>query len=196
VSARAKTHEIAGQGLTGQEFTYCRELMLRFDPTKAARAAGYSKPEKTGSALMRRPHIVAALQHLRAEQLERLEIDADDVIRELARVGFSNIFDFYRIGDDGEPIVDLTAAEEARGRVVKSFRVRETQYVSGEVRKTLHFELHDKMKALELLARHFGLLHDNLNVTGIPGPDEQRKAIEDLTPAEAAAEWSRMVQEA
>ena len=91
---------------------FCREYMVDKDATRAAGAAGYAATANSGCALLRKPWIRERVRQLAKAQAERLELQADDVLREIAKVAMRK--------------VPTKGAE--------------------------------KMKALELLAKHFRLL--------------------------------------
>jgi phage terminase small subunit len=40
--------------------------------------------------------------------LSAIKITADDVFKELAKIGFSNIINYMRVGENGDPYVDMS----------------------------------------------------------------------------------------
>lgn len=74
--------------LTKREQAFIREYLLDFNGTQAAIRAGYSK--RSAASIARenliKPHILAALQEQIKARFERLEINADDLIRRAATI--------------------------------------------------------------------------------------------------------------
>ena len=93
----------------------------------------------------------------------RAEIEADDVIRELAKIGFANMLDYITIGEDGDPYVDLSNLTHEQAAAIGEVTVEDFMDGRGEdaraVRK-IKFKLADKRAALVDLGRHFALFTD------------------------------------
>ena len=102
--------------------------------------------------------IQQALQKAQANREKRTEITQDRVLAELGKIGFSDLKDFVEFGSGG---VTLREDADVDGAVIAE--VSETATQLGSSKK---IKLHDKMKALELLARHMGMLNDKLAITG------------------------------
>ena len=64
---------------------FCQAYLMDLNYTKAAIAAGYSERSAAsqGSALMKKPEILARVRELRKERMERMGLDADFVLHEL-----------------------------------------------------------------------------------------------------------------
>ena len=113
-----------------------------------------------------RSHGGAAGQVKRKAAQRLLDIvDPDRALREAARLAYSDITELL----DGEgrlkPIAEWP--EDLRA-AVSSFEVTKRNGVVGddEQEEVLKVHLWDKLKALELLAKHLGLLVNRLHVTG------------------------------
>ena len=90
----------------------------------------------------------------------RTGITYDQVVRELAELAFSNIFDFIEVQSDGSVQIDLMRAGRGRTASVHDVVVNTSDRGSGdEARriKLIQIELCDKLKALDMLARHLGM---------------------------------------
>lgn len=80
--------------------------------------------------------------------------------------------DYTRVDADGKAVLDMSAITRDQFAAVQEIR-EDTAGGSGDgerklvIRTTL--KLADKTKNLELLARHLGMLQDNLKVTGLEG---------------------------
>lgn len=156
--------------LTDQQRRFVDEYMVDMNATQAAIRAGYS-PRTTGlyTAVLKRPHIRAAVDAAIAERGERTKVTADLVVRELARIAFANPLDYLSIGEDGLPKVDLSAVrrDQAAGlsRIsIEYFRDSDGR-ATGAVRK-VSVSLADKRAALVDLGKHLGIFRERLEITG------------------------------
>lgn len=162
--------------LKEKQKTFCREYIVDLNATQAAIRAGYS--EKTASQAAARLLSNVKVQHeikkLMDERNERTNITADDVIRQLARIAFMDIKDFVEWGveerneiidrdEDDNPIIEkvqseyvrLKAAQQIDGTLVQSIKM--TKY-------GMAVEFPDRMRAMEMLAKHTGVFDDRPNV--------------------------------
>jgi phage terminase small subunit len=75
--------------MTPKQQAFVREYLVDLDATKAARRVGYKGDhvKKTASELMAKPEIRAAIAKGVAKRAERVEDSADEVLRDLRRVG-------------------------------------------------------------------------------------------------------------
>src|SRR3954454_17194998 len=97
--------------LTAKQRQFINEYLIDLNATDAARRAGYSKrtAEQQGYQLLRKPAIANAIAEAQAERARRTKVTADQVVAELARIGFSNILDYMKIGASGHPVPDLSS---------------------------------------------------------------------------------------
>ena len=115
--------------------------------TEAARQAGYAGSDSTLAAVgyenLRKPHIKAALQAV----LEERSMSKTEVLAELGQIARTTVADFYKISERGYPVPDLNKAAE-RGSLGAVKKIKFDQ-------NGLQLELHDRLKALRTLLRHF-----------------------------------------
>ena len=180
--------------LTAKEQKFVHAYIVKLDAQAAGKAAKYAHPDKTAYKVLARPHVQAAIRKAKDRQAERLESKADDVIRELVKLGSSNMKNYIRITADGEPAVDLSYLTEDQFAAVSEVQVEDFVDGRGEdardVRR-IKFKLHDKRGALCDLGKHFGIFAED-NSQRIPSTEDVAKALEDMTPADAALEWSKI----
>ena len=141
--------------LTRKQRRFVNEYVVDLNATQAAIRAGYAEGSAhvTGPNLLGNPRVAPAIDAALADRKAATEVTADKVIRELAIIAFSDMEEYADWGPDG---VTLKGKEErATGRAV--CKVSETHSKYGG---TQHLELHSKTKALEMLARHFGMFTD------------------------------------
>ena len=69
---------------------------------------------------------------MRAERSERVQVDADRVLRELCLLGFSNMADFLIPHDDGTASFDFSALTRDKAAAIQEFVVDEYMDGRGE----------------------------------------------------------------
>lgn len=158
---------------------FAREYVVDLNGTRAAIAAGYSEngASSKASQLLATVKVKKLVDALNTKRSSKLEITAQKIDEELARLAFSNMRDFVGVGDDGKP-QGLALSEISRDNWAAVQEIREdTTGGSGDgerkvvIRTTL--KLADKTKNLELLGRRLGLFQDNVKVTGLEGLAER-----------------------
>ncbi len=152
--------------LTGKQEQFCREYIIDLNGTQAAIRAGYSheSARAIASENLTKPDVQARLQVLMADRAERVQVTADEVVRELKAIAFHRVDDHIESWSDGgtvnfRPIEDvdtraISGVEERRGKDGDSY---------------IHMQTHDKMKALELLGKHLKMWTDGAQIT-LPVP--------------------------
>ena len=144
---------------------FVKEYLIDLNATQAAIRAGYSKrtARSQGQRLLTNVDIAKAINAAVARRSERTEIEADAVIRELAKIGFANMLDYITIGKDGDPYVDLSKLTREQAAAIGEVTVEDFTDGRGEDARDVRrvkFKLADKRGALVDLGRHFGLFTD------------------------------------
>ena len=158
--------------LPSRQEIFCQEYVKEPHATKAGIAAGYS--EKTAHAqacrLLKKVHIQKRISELKTRQFKRIEVQADDVLRELMRIGYSDI---RSILDEGGCVKDPALWPDDIARCIASIEVVENYEGHGNDRAftgyTKKIKLWNKNQALDLLAKHKNLT--NLFKHEHSGPD-------------------------
>jgi len=150
--------------------------LIDLDSAAAARRAGYSKntAPQLGYQLLQQPSVRKAVMAGKAKQLDRAELTAARVLQELGRVAFVNGRDYWTPAGDAKHPQDLTVDE---GACLAGFEVLIKNAKAGDgVTDTVHkFKLWDKVHALEILAKHFRLLVDRVEIVD---PDGRVKRLQ------------------
>lgn len=157
-------------GLNERQARFVHEYVLHLNATKAAKLAGYSEATaySQGHDLLRKPEIAAAVAQARKERFDRLKMDADEVMAELAAVARGNVEDFTRLTENGEPFIDMS--EMTREQKAALASVETHDYLDGrgddarDVRKVV-VKLHPKVPALVAIAKHHGLMTEKVELT-------------------------------
>jgi phage terminase small subunit len=131
------------------------EYLVDLNGKQAAIRAGYSArwAKEIAYQNLARPAVAAAIRQAQAKRLAALGVEAAGVIGELSAIGRGNLLDYMRRGDGGEPVFDLSGLDRARAAALSEIVVDE---VAGDVRR-IRIRMHDKIAALDRLARHHGL---------------------------------------
>jgi len=161
-----------------QHERFCQEYLFDLNGTKAAIRAKFSKKtaRSKASQLLTKVNIQKRIVELKAEREERTHVTQDRVVRELAIIGFSDLKNYISIDENTGAIIakgfDAMPPEESRAlQSIKEDRVIKED---ADGRKTtvydkVSFRMHDKIRALEILARHLGMLIERHEVTGEDG---------------------------
>ena len=149
--------------MTNKQKRFYEEYLIDFNATQAAIRAGYSTltAGAIGAENLKKPQIRACIDKALAEQSKRTGVTADRVVRELAKVAFVNsddVVDFDSATVKPDASKDDTAAIASIR--VKTIPTKDGAGVEREVR------MHDKLKALELLGKRYGLFTDNVKLDG------------------------------
>lgn len=148
---------------TKKQKRFCEEYLIDLNATQAAIRAGYSPKSAHAIAAenMQKPTIRARIDRAIAEQSKRTGINADRVVRELARVALANADDII---DASTATLKKDVSRDDTAAIV-SVRVKTIPTADGPgVEREI--KLHDKLKALELLGRHLGMFTDKVEHSG------------------------------
>jgi phage terminase small subunit len=108
-----------------------------------------------------KPEIQSRISVLQEERSKRCQVTQDEVIHELKRLGFSDMRKFAKWNGDDVTLKDSDELTDDDAACVES--LGQTTSLNGG---SLSFKLHSKPKALELLARHLGMLNDKMSLGG------------------------------
>lgn len=147
--------------LTPKEKKFVEKYLLHLNASKAAEESGYSKKTcgQIGYQLLQRSSIQRAIQEAMERRAKRTEITADKVLKELARIAFSDISDYVTFEDGAVIIRDSSELTEDQTRCIAE--VSDSTYKDERKRS---FKLHDKVKAIDMALRHLGLYLDKSEV--------------------------------
>jgi phage terminase small subunit len=155
--------------LTAKQQRFVDEYLIDLNATQAAIRAGYS--EKTARSIsnenLTKPDIQAAIEKGMQARSGRVEITQDMVLRELAKIGFSDIRKVVRWGEtqvrmvDGEDdgpedmvpyhglaLIDSTEIDDNTAGAIAEV---------SQGKEGLKVKLHDKKGALVDIGRHLGM---------------------------------------
>lgn len=153
--------------MTPKQRRFVAEYLKDLNATEAAIRAGYSAKSARfhGSRLLADRNISQHITEKTATHLAKVDIKAEDVLREYGRVAFIDMRTFFDAQNNLKAISEL---DDAQGAALASLEVVIKNVAAGDGKTDLvhKFKLWDKMKALESLAKHFGLLVDKVEHSG------------------------------
>lgn len=169
--------------LTAKQEMFVAEYLRDLNATQAAIRCGYSAKtaNREGSRQLSNAVVAEAIARAKAERAARAGIDAERVLEEIRAVALAKFGDFAEWdGDSFKPYPSHEDDPETGGRreavdtrVVKSI-THKTITISGDWGERTTVEqsivLHDKLSALDKLAKHLGLTPDRKEISG-PGGD-------------------------
>lgn len=161
--------------LTGIQDRFVRHYLLCGSATEAARRAGSKngKMGNAGAAFLKSPAVRAAIDARRAELAHQAEVDQEAVVRAIANVAFLDVADIA-VMDVARP-EDLMAVDRLARGAIDGWR--------WDANGNLTLQLGDRARALDMLARRFGLYASakvEVATAGLSARMERvRKAMED-----------------
>lgn len=149
---------------------FCGSIMEGRSQAAAARHAGYSErsSHEQGVRLMRNVKIRARLAQLRDDAAHRLDISADKVLHEFARIAFGDIRRVVKWRNvDGETVIVITPSSQLSAddaAMIQSIEHEVREVGRGVKIKTTRVKFYDRTKALDALARHLALFNDKFTL--------------------------------
>lgn len=138
--------------LTDKQEAFCREYLVDFNATQAAKRAKYSEKtaKQSGTENLAKPAIQARIAELQKPFKEELDISAERVLRELSAIAFASPKEFMSWDSNNVTLISSDLLSDAQAAAVSgvTYTSTETQF-GGSVRVDLRF--HDKVRALQLL---------------------------------------------
>lgn len=139
---------------------FCQEYAIDSNGSRSYKAA-YKTVKKDSTArsnayaLLTNTDILAYIDALKADTASKLEVTAERVLDEYAKMAFYNPQDFY--GEDGSyiPIHELPRDQAA---AIAGFEVKEFHDKEGKIKYKLHkIRGADKRAALDSIGKHLGM---------------------------------------
>jgi len=159
-------------GLTPKQRLFVAEYLVDKNATQAAIRAGYSQKTaySIGEENLKKPEIREAIDVALQQQVERVEVTADTVLRELLALATVDIAEAFNEQGALKPIHDIP--KEVR-KAISSIEVLVETAGSGDERQemgsTKKLRFWDKKGALELLGKHLKMFTDKFEMTGKDG---------------------------
>lgn len=148
--------------LTAKQQKFADEYLIDLNATQAAIRAGYSSKtaKEQGSRLLSNANVRAHIDERMAMLSRRTGVNQERIMRELSRIAFL----------DPTQLVDMDKATLKPGAsaddtaAIASVKVKEMTGDIDSIEREIKFA--DKLKALELLGKRFGMFTENVNLSG------------------------------
>lgn len=183
--------------LDDQQIRFALEYCKDYNAQRAHAAAGYAAT--TRHAHPYRLLKIPAIKELIAEYHEQY-VSKTRILGELTKIALSDIVDYVTVDEDtGEvkvkPLSSMPAGStKAIRKLREKRRILSTDSVDTILDSNLEFELHDKMEALKILAKHTGLVSDTMTVNGTV--ETKDTSILDKLPLDKRMEFLALLEKA
>jgi phage terminase small subunit len=153
--------------VTPKQERFVAEYLKDLNATQAAIRAGYSakNADVDGPRLLGNAGITAAIAAGRARQLAAADLTAIRTLEEIRRLGFSDIGALFTDAGRLKPLHELPPAARACIASIKTTKKNLT-VGDGTQEDVVEVRLWDKLRALEMAAKHFALLTERLEHGG------------------------------
>ncbi|ASB01071.1 terminase small subunit [Proteus mirabilis] len=140
--------------LNDKQEMFCREYLIDLNATQAAIRAGYS--EKTANAqasrLLVNVNIQNRIKELKSNRNERVEVDADYVLKRLVEIDQMDVLDILNESGDLKPVRDWPKAWRTTLSGLDVMSISTGEDGADALLKKIKWP--DKVKNLELLGKH------------------------------------------
>lgn len=165
--------ELENSELTDKQRLFCIYYVKYFNATKAATKAGYSKDTSAeqGSRLLSNVKIQEEVIRLKASKFRGAFLDKEDLLQKYIDIAFADITDYLEFGQEEVPIMGAFGpvidkeTKEIITKMINVVKFKQSVEVDGTIisevkqgKDGASIKLQDKMKALDFLAKHIGLL--------------------------------------
>ena len=163
---------MAERKLTTKQKLFIKHYAKLRNATRAAIEAGYSEDSAYQLGAETLKNLEKEIKAEIDKQSDRIDVEIDDIVRELNLLAFSDITDFYYIDEGGgmtaKPIDEIPVAKR---RCIESIQEDRAIRESPDGTKItmydkVKFKLHSKPKAIEMLGRYKAMFADNINIKG------------------------------
>lgn len=131
----------------------------------AYKAAGFAPNSKSATKLAAQPYIQERVRELMEVAVASTTLTVERVLGELEKLGFSNMLDFIKIDDDGQPVLDFTRLDREKAAAIAEITTDViTNPRDGSVTRRTKFKLFDKKTALVDLGRYLGMFVERKDI--------------------------------
>lgn len=159
--------------LTPRQVRFVAEYLIALDATQAARRAGYSQKTagQLGYQLLQIPSVASEIAKGTARQLEKAELSAVMVLEAIRRQVVADVRRLFDAQGNLRPIAELSEEEAA---MLAGFEIVTKSMTTGDKHqdRVAKVKLTDRSRYVDMAARHFKLLRDQVTIEG----DWEKKA--------------------
>lgn len=145
--------------LSEKQKRFCEEYLVDYNATQAAIRAQYSKKTagSQGHDLLKKPEIQAYLKSKQSRILNKLEISQERTMQEIGRIAFGDRRGLYNEDGSLKKLSEMSADDAA---LISSLETEELTLEEVVIGNTKKVKTWDKVRALEMLAKHFKIFSD------------------------------------
>jgi len=194
-TSKGNTGKTYQDRITRQQILFCYEFVnSNFNQTKAALAANYSKrsASQIANRLLKQDKIQEKINEIMQKKMSEIDVTTTDVVQELKLLAFSDIKNILSWDDKQIAIVPSSKLKEF-SKCIKSISLIEKEIpfeigkgqTTNTILRKVRIELHDKLKALELIGKNLKMFTDKVEMSGnieclvIDGDDDEEDSTAD-----------------
>jgi phage terminase small subunit len=144
---------------------FVREYLVDLNGGKACERAGYECKSPAAfrvqaSKMLAMPNIRAAVDQNLAERGARIQVTADRVMEEIAKVAFSELRHVadWKADEHGLELVPAEDLDDDASAAIQEISTKRSyNHQTEETTVTVKVKMHDKLRALDMLGRHLGM---------------------------------------
>ncbi len=154
------------ENLTAKQALFVREYLIDLNATQAAIRAGYSAhtANEQGARLLAKASVKAAIAEASEKTAEKLELKAERVLQAICEVAFGDIRKMF---DENGALKRPKDWDDETAATVAGLEVVTVAKGEGAVEYVAKIKRADRLKALDMLARHYSLYNDKFEVNGV-----------------------------
>lgn len=148
-----------------------RYYMRGYKKADCLRMAGYSESLATTDAesIFNRPDVAAEIKKRTDNMMKRNEITEDWIVQRLMNIADASIGDLIEVDKDGNPSLDMSKLNPTLRNALAGFEIEKYMKGRGENAREatkIKVKMSDKIRALELLGKYFGMFKEKVQVSG------------------------------
>ena len=161
--------------MTEKQKRFCDEYLIDLNATRAYKVA-YSSCKKdetarvNSSRMLTNANIKEYIEERQKDIQKRTEVTQDKVIQELAAIAFSNATEFASVKGNKVKIKNTNDLEECVKKAIVGIK---------KGKNGIEIKSADKVQALELLGKYFGIFKDKVDVN-VEEKEKKKNAIADI----------------
>ena len=152
--------------LSPKHARFVAEFLKDLNAAEAMMRIGHKNPKtanREGYRLLQKPHVAAAVAAIQKKHLQAADLSATRTLEEMRRLGFSNIKTLFDEQGNLRPISALTDEEAACVASVEVI-IKNAEAGDGHTDTIYKVKLWDKVRTLEMIAKHFALLIEQVHL--------------------------------
>lgn len=160
--------------MTEKQKRFCDEYVVDLNATRAYKVAYPRTKQRTaevnGSKLLSNTEVQEYIELRQKDIQKRTEVTQEKVIKELAAIAFSNATEFASVKGNKVKIKNTNDLDECVKKAIVGIK---------KGKNGIEIKSADKVQALELLGKYFGIFKDKVDVN-VEEKEKKKNAIADI----------------